>query len=162
MPTASPKLANAAALRRPPLAEALRAALGPVLTVSPALLFAWWHPAQNAWAALALGLALALDAAARLALRLAQARTGVDAAFRGVASPLLMLGNAVWLGGLLVALGACLRPDLFPLLASALAGLVAMGACARLALARVVIALDATERAAARETAGGQAKGRGR
>lgn len=146
MPNASPKLANAAALRRPPLADAFRAALGPLLTVSPALLFAWWHPAQNAWAALALGIALALDAAARLAVRLAQARTGVAAEFRGVASPLLMLGNAVWLGGLLVAAGAWLRPDLFPLLASALAGLVAMGACARLALVRAVIALDAAER----------------
>ena len=158
MPNASPKLANAAALRRPPLSDALRAALGPLLTVSPALLFAWWHPAQNAWAALALGVALALDAAARLAVRVAQGRTGVDAEFRGVASPLLMLGNAVWLGGLVVGLGAWLRPDLFPLLASALAGLVAMGACARLALARAVIALDAAERAAAKE----KARGRGR
>ena len=157
MPNASPNAAPAAALRRPPLAETARAALGPLLTVAPALLFAWWHPAQNAWAAAALGLALALDAAARLALRLAQSRTGVDAEFRGVASPLLMLGNAVWLGGLLVALGAWLRPDLFPLFASALAGLVAMGACARLALARAVIALDAAEQAE-RE----KARGRGR
>lgn len=156
MPNASPKLANAAALRRPPLAAVFRASLGPILTVVPALLFAWWHPAQNAWPAFALGVALALDAAARLAVRLAQARAGVDAEFRGVASPLLMLGNAVWLGGLLVALGGWLRPDLFPLLASTLAGLVAMGACARLALVRAVIVLEAAEREAEREKARGR------
>lgn len=164
MPNASPNASKgaAAALRPPALSDRLRAALGPLLTVSPALLFAWWHPAQNAWAALALGLALAVDTAARQASRLAHARTGIDAEFRGVASPLLMLGDAVWLGGLLVALGAWARPDLFPLLAAALAGLVAMGACARLALTRAVIALDAEERAATGEKGNEKSGGRGR
>jgi hypothetical protein len=62
---------------------------------------------------------------------------------------MLMLGNATWIGAAVVAVAAGLRPELFPLLASALAGLVAMGACARLALARMVVAIEAAERAAA-------------
>ncbi len=49
--------------------------------------------AQNRWAALALILAVLLDAGARVIVRLVKARTGVSADFQGVASPLLMLAG---------------------------------------------------------------------
>lgn len=153
MPNASPNVAPvAAAARRPALSDAF----GLLATLATALTFAWWHPAQNTWAALALVLALVLDTLARVVVRRVEARLGVAAAFQGVASPLLMLGNAIWIGGLLVALGAWLRPDLFPLLACTLAGLVAMAACARIALARMMAVLDAAEREAAQDKTGGR------
>ncbi|MFG5121366.1 hypothetical protein [Methylorubrum sp. POS3] len=154
MPNVSPNASHAvaAAARRPPLSDAI----GSLVTVAVALLFAWWHPAQNRWAALGLILAVLLDAGARVIVRLVKARTGVSADFQGVASPLLMLGRAVWIGGLLVAGGSWLRPDLFPLLACTLAGLVAMGACARIASARMVTVLDAAEREAAQDKTDGR------
>jgi hypothetical protein len=153
VPNASPNVAPvAAAARRPALSDAL----GLLVTLSVALAFAWWHPAQNTWAALALILALGLDTVARVVVRMVQARLGVAAEFQGVTSPLLMLGNAIWIGGLLVALGGWLRPGLFPLMACTLAGLVAMGACARIALARMVAVLDAAEREAAQDKTGGR------
>lgn len=166
MPNASPKASNAgsAASPIPPLPDALRALLGPALAVALVLPFAWWDPARNAWAALALALALLFDAAARLVVRAMQASRepgpGTSADFRGVASPLLMLGNAAWLGAAGVAAGAWLRPDLFPLLAAALAGLVAMGAFARLSLVRTVIAFEAAEREEAEDKAAGRGRGR--
>lgn len=148
----------------PPLPDALRALLGPVLALAPLMPFAWWDPARNAWAFVAVAAALLFDAAARRVVRAMQAsrdpRPGAPADFRGVASPLLLLGNAVWLGGMGVAAGAWLRPDLFPLLASALAGLVAMGACARLSLVRTVIAFEAAERQEAEDKAAGRGRGR--
>lgn len=160
MPNVSPNASQgaAAAPRRLPLSDMI----GPVVTAALALLFAWWHPPQNRWAAFALVLAVFLDVGARVVVRLVQARTGVAADFQGVASPLLMLGNAVWIGGLLVALGSWLRPDLFPLFACTLAGLVAMGACARIALARMVTILDAAEREAAQDKGAAQDKTDGR
>jgi hypothetical protein len=124
-------------------------ALGTVLTLGLALFFAYGHPDQNRWPALALVLALGLDAAARIVARAVRQQTGVETEFRGLPSPMLVLGNATWIGAAVVAVPAGLRPELFPLLASALAGLVAMGACARLALARMVVAIEAAERAAA-------------
>ena len=129
-------------------ASAVGPALGTVLTLALALVFAWWDPAQNRWPALALVVALGLDAAARIVARLVRQRTGVETEFRGLRSPMLMLGNAMGIGAAVVAVTAGFRPDLFPLLASALAGLVAMGACARLALARMVVVIEAAERAA--------------
>ncbi|MFC6388179.1 hypothetical protein [Methylorubrum zatmanii] len=130
-------------------------ALGAVLTLAPALLFAWRDPVPNRWPALALVLALVLDAAARIAARAVRQRTGVETEFRGLPSPMLALGNATWIGGAIMAVGAGLRPDLFPLLACALAGLVAMGALARIALARMVIVIDAAARAEAEAKAEG-------
>lgn len=130
-------------------------AFSAVLTLAPALLFAWRDPAQNRWPALVLGLALVLDGAARIVARAVRRRTGVETEFRGLPSPMLALGNAAWIGGAIMAVGAGLRPDLFPLLACALAGLVAMGALARIALARMVVVIDAAERAAAEAKAEG-------
>ncbi|GJE72487.1 hypothetical protein [Methylorubrum podarium] len=124
-------------------------AVATALTLGLALGFAWWNPAQNRWPALALVLALGLDAAARIVARAVRRRTGVQTEIRGVPSPMLALGNAMGIGAGVVAVASALRPDLFPLLASALAGLVAMGACARLALARMVVAIEAAEREAA-------------
>ncbi|WP_060772099.1 hypothetical protein [Methylobacterium sp. AMS5] len=125
-----------------------------------ALAFAWWDPAQNRWPALALVMALGLDTAARIAARAVRQRTGVETEIRGLPSPILALGNAAWIAAVVVAVAAGLRPALFPLLASALAGLVAMGACARLALARMVVAIEAAERAAAEAIRKGEDTGR--
>lgn len=136
--------------------------LGILLTLVPAVLFAWWHPARNLWPALALVLAFGLDAAGRLAGQAARRQTGVAAEFRGLPSPMLALGNAVWIGGAVMSAVSLLRPELFALLASALAGLVAMGAFARLALARTVVVIDAAERAEAEAKAGtGTKRGEG-
>ncbi|KQO92572.1 hypothetical protein [Methylorubrum extorquens] len=143
---------------RPPLAAG--PALGSVLTLALALAFAWWNPAQNRWPALALVLALGLDTAARVAARTVRQRTGVETEIRGLPSPMLALGKAMGIGALVVAGVSYLRPDLFPLLASALAGLVAMGACARLALARMVVAIEAAERAEAEAKRKGEGTGR--
>lgn len=130
--------------------------LGILLTLVPAILFAWWQPARNVWPALALVLAFGLDAAGRIAGRAARRQTGHAAEFRGLPSPMLALGNAVWVGGAVMSAVSLLRPDLFAPLASALAGLVAMGAFARLALARTVVVIDAAERAESEAKAGGR------
>ncbi|KQQ27241.1 hypothetical protein ASF53_19780 [Methylobacterium sp. Leaf123] len=135
-------------------------ALGALLTLGLAVGFAWWNPAQNRWPALALVLALCLDAAARIVARAVRQRTGVETEFRGLPSPMLALGNAAWIAAVVVAIAAGLRPTLFPLLASALAGLIAMGACARLALARMVVVIEAAERAAAEAKGKGEGTGR--
>ncbi|TFZ58850.1 hypothetical protein E4V01_09770 [Methylorubrum sp. Q1] len=142
----------------PPLAAG--PALGSVLTLALALAFAWWDPAQNRWPALALVMGLGLDTAARIAARAVRQRTGVETEIRGLPSPILALGNAAWIAAVVVAVAAGLRPALFPLLASALAGLVAMGACARLALARMVVTIEAAERAAAEAKRKGEDTGR--
>lgn len=142
----------------PPLAAG--PALGSVLMLVLALAFAWWDPAQNRWPALALVMALGLDTAARIAARAVRQRTGVETEIRGLPSPILALGNAAWIAAVVVAVAAGLRPALFPLLASALAGLVAMGACARLALARMVVTIEAAERAAAEAKRKGEDTGR--
>ncbi|MEH3117307.1 MAG: hypothetical protein PGN25_06790 [Methylorubrum populi] len=134
--------------------------LGTILTLAVALAFAWWGPVQNRWPALALVLALALDNAARVAARAVRRRTGVETEIRGLPSPMPALGGAPWIGAALVAAGSGFRPDLFPLLACALAGLIAMGACARLALARMVVAIEAAERAAAEAETRGEGTGR--
>jgi hypothetical protein len=84
----------------------------------------------------------------------------VETEISGLPSPMLVLGKAMGIGALVVAGVSYLRPDLFPLLASALAGLVAMGACARLALARMVVAIEAAERAEAEAKRKGEGTGR--
>lgn len=148
MPNASHRTAlETARPDRPPLAAVT--ALGTLLTLGLALAAAWWNPAQNRWAALALVLALAVDAAARIVARAVRQRTGVETEVRGLPSPMLALGNATGIGALVVAGLSAWRPDLFPLLASALAGLVAMGGVARFALARMVVVIEEAERAAA-------------
>lgn len=123
--------------------------IGIVLTLAIALAFAWRDAGQNRWPALALILALVVDSVARVAARAVRRRTGVETEVRGLPSPMLALGSAAWIGAIVVAAGSIWRPDLFPLLASALAGLIAMGACARLAVARMVVVIEAAERAAA-------------
>ncbi|MCP1551159.1 MULTISPECIES: hypothetical protein [Methylorubrum] len=135
-------------------------ALGSLLMLTLALAFAWWDPAQNRWPALALVMALGLDTAARIAARAVRQRTGVETEIRGLPSPMLALGNAAWIAAIVAAVSAGLRPALFPLMASALAGLVAMGAVARLALARMVFAIEAAERAADEAKRKGEGTGR--
>lgn len=148
MPNASHRSAlDAARPARRPVSSGI--ALGTGLALALALPFAWWDPGRNRWPALALVLALALDTAARMIAGAVRRRTGVETEFRGLPSPMLALGNAAWIGAAVVAAGSVLRPDLFPLLALALAGLIAMRACARLALARMVVAIRAAERAEA-------------
>jgi len=154
-------LQGAAQTARPDRAPIMAGtALGTVLTLGLALVFAYVDPDRNRWPALALVLALALDVAARIIARAVRQRTGVETELRGLRSPVLVLGNAMGIGAALVAVVAGLRPELFPLLASALAGLVAMGACARLALARMVVVIEAAERAAAEAKKRGEGTGR--
>ena len=105
-----------------------------------AVLFGWLAPGANAWPAGALLGALLLDALSRAAAARTARRGGIEAALRGLPSLVVGLGSGVGLAGtaILTALALLAWPKLFPVLASALAGLVAIGACARLALARIV------------------------
>ncbi|KAB1071789.1 hypothetical protein [Methylobacterium planeticum] len=115
--------------------------LGHAALAGLALLFGWLAPERNAWAAAALLGALLLDALARAAAAHAARRGGIAARLRGLPSLVLGLGSGVGLAGAAAAAALALLawPPAFPLLASALAGLVAIGACARLAFARIVL-----------------------
>lgn len=117
--------------------------LGPVAGLAMAGLasgFAWRAPETNGWAASALAAALLLDAGARLVGRRVALRTGSAPRMVGIPSVVLAVGPGAGVGALLFGLGLVAWPAGFPVLASALAGLVAMGALARLALARIVLA----------------------
>ncbi|WP_245516527.1 hypothetical protein [Methylobacterium segetis] len=109
------------------------------------LALAWRAPAANGWAAAALLASLLLDAAARLATVRAGRDEAVAARLRGpshsLPSLVLALGSGPGLAGgaLVLALALLARPDAFPVLGSLLAGLVAIGAFARLALARIIL-----------------------
>ncbi|MEA1834214.1 hypothetical protein U8607_19155 [Methylobacterium durans] len=116
-----------------------------------ALALGWHAPEANGWAAAALLASLVLDAAGRLAA----ARAGRDGALAarlrgpslGLPSLVLGLGSGPGLacGTLILGVALLVRPDAFPLLGSLLAGLVAIGACARLALARIVLRVTREE-----------------
>lgn len=101
--------------------------------------FAWAAPDRNGWAALALALALVLDGSAQ-ATGAWLARRG-DGLPRIVGLPSLVLafGPGSGLGAVLFAAALLVWPAGFPVLASALAGLIAMGAIARLVLAWIVL-----------------------
>lgn len=100
--------------------------------------FAWHAPERNGWAALALALALGLDGLAWIAGAWL-ARSGGPPRIAGLPSVVLAFGPGAGLGTILFALALLLWPTGFPIAASALAGLVAMGAIARLALAWIVL-----------------------
>lgn len=108
--------------------------------------FAWWRPGQNGPAALALGLALILDLGTRLFATAAARRSGIEGQDRGLPSLVLLIGNPVGIAstGLLGILA--LSADRLPVLASLLAGIVAIAAVARLAAAyRLLVAKNETE-----------------
>lgn len=110
-----------------------------------ALALALASPEANGWAAAALLASLLLDAAGRAAGAFAGRRRGIAARLPdtslGLPSLVLGLGSGLGLAGgtAILALAVLARPDAFPVLGSVLAGLVAIGACARLALARIVL-----------------------
>ncbi len=101
--------------------------------------FAWRAPDANGWPAAALAAALVLDGLARAAGARAARRAGPGPRLSGMPSVVLAMGPGAGLGAVLFGLGLIVWPAGFPVLASALAGLVAMGALARLALARIVL-----------------------
>ena len=108
-------------------------------------LLAWRDPGANLPPAAALAAALILDGAARIAARLIAGRAGPDPRLSGLPSLVLGVGGTV---GLLAGGSALLLfPHAVPVTASALAGLVAIGALARLALIRIVLALPEEDRA---------------
>ncbi|KQP65194.1 hypothetical protein [Methylobacterium sp. Leaf112] len=102
--------------------------------------FAWHAPDANTWAAAALVAALALDGLSRMAGARVARRTGPSPRMVGMPSVVLAVGPGAGLGAVLFGFGLIVWPAGFPVLASALAGLVTMGALARLALARIVLA----------------------
>jgi hypothetical protein len=114
--------------------------LGRAGLVGLALLFGWLAPTLNAWPAGALLGALLLDAVSRAVAAQVARRGGIAAALGGLPSLVLGLGSGTGLAvaALSAALALLAWPAAFPVLASALAGLVTIGACARLALARIV------------------------
>ncbi|MCJ2036070.1 hypothetical protein [Methylobacterium sp. J-068] len=119
--------------------DVTRTLLGPAAIAALAGAFAWTAPERNAWAAAALAAALFLDGLARAAGAL-MARRGLRVPrMAGPPSLVLPLRPGTGLAAALFATALALWPMGFPLLASALAGLIAMGAIARLALARVVL-----------------------
>jgi hypothetical protein len=104
--------------------------------------FAWAAPERNGWAALALAVALALDGLAQGAGAWLARRGGGAPRIAGLPSVVLAFGPAAGLGAVLFAVALAVWPAGFPILASALAGLIAMGAIARLALAWIVLRID--------------------
>lgn len=109
-----------------------------------ALVFAWSDAEANAWAAGALIAALGLDGLGRIAGGIALGR---HPAPRGVALPSIVLASERGLLAVafLFVAGLLMWQDGFPVLASLLAGLLAMGGIARLAIARVVLAGEAAD-----------------
>lgn len=120
--------------------DSIRALAGPVAIAALAAAFAWTGAERNAWAAAALIGALGLDGLAHAAGTLIVRRGLRPPRIGGVTSIVLSLRSGTGLGAALLASALALWPAGFPVLASALAGLIAMGAIARLALARVVLA----------------------
>ncbi|MCJ2007244.1 hypothetical protein MKK70_22785 [Methylobacterium sp. E-041] len=107
---------------------------------------AWRDPAANLLPAAALAAALILDGTGRIAAAVIAGRAGPDPRLAGLPSLVLGVGGTV---GLVAGAAALLVfPRAVPVLASALAGLVAIGALARLALIRIVLALPGDEPAA--------------
>ncbi|NEU13364.1 hypothetical protein G3T14_14670 [Methylobacterium sp. BTF04] len=118
----------------------VRALLGPVAIAGLATGFVWAAPERNAWAAAALALALVLDGVARAAGARAARRGRPAPRLGGPPSVVFAMRPGLGLGAALFGVALFLWPAGFALLASALAGLIAMGAIARLALVRIVLA----------------------
>ncbi len=108
-------------------------------------LFLWKAPAVNGPAAAALAVAVALEAASRLAAEAASRRSGVELAMRGLPSLVLPLGAAPGIAAAILAVLPLLGPGRFPVVASLIAGMVAMGALARLSLTRSVLVFAKAE-----------------
>lgn len=121
-----------------------RAFLAGLVIAVLAASFAWTAPERNGWPALALGGALVLDALAQLAGALL-ARRGPAPRIAAMPSLVLAFGPAAGLGAFLFAGAVLLWPPGFPPLASALAGLIAMGALARLVVAWIVLRAEREE-----------------
>ncbi|MGU3360832.1 hypothetical protein ACLBWX_10895 [Methylobacterium sp. M6A4_1b] len=119
-----------------------RALLGSLALAGLTGAFAWAAPEHNGWAALALAAALVLDGLAQAAGAWLSRRGGGPPRIAGLPSLVLAFGPAAGLGAVLFAVALALWPAGFPILASAVAGLIAMGAIARLALAWIVLRID--------------------
>jgi hypothetical protein len=119
-----------------------RALLASLALAGLTVAFAWAAPERNGWAALALAVALALDGLAQAAGAWLARRGGGAPRIAGLPSVVLAFGPTAGLGAVLFGLALAVWPAGFPILASALAGLVAMGAIARLALAWIVLRID--------------------
>ncbi|GEO98242.1 hypothetical protein [Methylobacterium haplocladii] len=119
--------------------------LGSGLLLASTALFVWQAPVRNGPAAMALAIAIALEAASRLAAEAVSRRSGVELAMRGLPSLVLPLGAMPGLAVLVLALLPLLGPGRFPVVATLLAGMIAMGALARFSLTRSVLVLAKAE-----------------
>jgi hypothetical protein len=119
-----------------------RALLASLAIAGLAGAFAWSAPERNGWAAGALAGALILDGLAQAAGAWLARRGDGPPRIAGLPSLVLAFGPGAGLGAVLFAAALLAWPAGFPLLASALAGLVAMGAIARLVLAWIVLRID--------------------
>ena len=131
---------------RSPVADASTPYLaGSAILLALTALFVWTAPLVNGPAAAALAVAVALDAGSRLAAEAVSRRSGVELAMRGLPSLVLPLGAAPGLAAAILAVLPLLGSGRFPLVASLIAGMVAMGALARLSLTRSVLVLARAE-----------------
>lgn len=114
-----------------------------------ALSFVWSEPARNTWAAAALVAGLCLDGLGRIVGRIALSRVPVarpgllsSVVIPSVVIPSVILASERGLlaAAFLFAIVLVVWPNGFPIFASVLAGLLAMGGLARLAIARAVTA----------------------
>ncbi|KQT07390.1 hypothetical protein ASG40_13700 [Methylobacterium sp. Leaf399] len=104
-----------------------------------ALGFAWVDPEGNRWPASALIGALLVDGLGRLAGRIAARRSPGHGAM-AMASLILLPDRAVPAVAVALAAGAIAWGEGFPVMASLVAGLLAMGGIARLAIVRRILA----------------------
>ncbi|MBB3903089.1 hypothetical protein [Methylobacterium brachythecii] len=102
-------------------------------------------PVANGPAALALAAAIALDAASRLAAAALSRRSGLALAMGGLPSLVLPLGAMPGLAAAVLALLPLVDSGRFPLVASLIAGLIAIGALARLSFIRSVLSHTGAE-----------------
>ncbi|MCE4224679.1 hypothetical protein HCU64_13020 [Methylobacterium sp. C25] len=109
-------------------------------------------PATNGPASLALAVAIVLDAASRLTAAALSRRSGLALAMGGLPSLVLPLGAMPGLAAALLALLPLVESGRFPIVASLIAGLIAMGALARLSFIRSVLSRTGT---AARDSRAG-------
>ncbi|AWN45860.1 hypothetical protein DK419_05620 [Methylobacterium terrae] len=109
---------------------------GPWLRAALAVALAWRMPG---WPAAALVAALLLEVAAGRLTALAAARTGIALPGLDLHTLVLAGGRAADVVAALAVAAMILLPERQPLIASALAGLTAMGAIARASLALAVV-----------------------
>ncbi|GEP09399.1 hypothetical protein [Methylobacterium gnaphalii] len=103
-------------------------------------------PVSNGPASLALAAAIALDAASRLAAAALSRRCGLALAMGGLPSLVLPLGAMPGLAAAILVLLPLLGGGRFPVVASLIAGLIAMGALARLSFIRSVLSRTGAEK----------------